>query len=50
MNNWTLAERIEKAEEVAKYTKNFHIAAEARAMLAAGYIVQANQYLKKYGF
>lgn len=50
LSNWTLLERIEKAIEMAKYTNKYYIAIEAKSLLQAGKIIQANTYLKRYGF
>lgn len=50
MGNTTIAERIRRAEEMAKYNRKYHIAQEARTILNTGNVVKANKYLLKYGF
>jgi hypothetical protein len=50
MNNWTLADRIEKASEMAKYTGKHFVAMQATSFLQSGMIVKADKLLKRYGF
>ena len=50
MNNITLIERIECAQEMAKYTGKYDIPAMAKAMLANGKVVKAHKFLARAGF
>jgi hypothetical protein len=50
MSNTTLIERIECAEDMAKYTGKYDIPAMAKAMLVSGKVVKAHKFLKRVGF
>jgi len=50
MQNTTLIQRIECAQEMAKYTGKYDIPSMAKAMLANGKVVKAHKFLAQRGF